>query len=85
MRSVAAWLVIGLVAGLIGRAIVPGRHRIGCLPTILLGIVGSFVGGTLGNLLFRERADLDAAELLGSIVGAALTLFAVERFPRARR
>jgi len=68
------WIVVGLIAGALARLIVPGRTNIGCLGTILLGIVGSFVGGTLGSILFDEDFDLEAAGLLGSIIGAIIAL-----------
>ncbi|HSP19463.1 MAG TPA: GlsB/YeaQ/YmgE family stress response membrane protein, partial [Myxococcaceae bacterium] len=52
--GIITMIVIGLVAGLIARAIVPGRQSMGVLATMLLGIVGSFVGGLLGSLFSRD-------------------------------
>jgi uncharacterized membrane protein YeaQ/YmgE (transglycosylase-associated protein family) len=45
-------IVIGLIAGALARLVVPGRQDISILMTIVLGIVGSFVGGFLGYLIF---------------------------------
>ena len=45
-------LIVGLIAGFIARLLVPGRQNLSIPATILVGIVGSFVGGFLGNLLF---------------------------------
>ena len=70
-------IVIGAIAGFLARAIVPGRDNIGILPTILLGIVGSFIGGFLGALLFGKDAIeglLQPSGIIGSIVGAIIAL-----------
>jgi len=70
-------LVIGLIAGALARLVVPGRQDMSILATIALGIVGSFVGGFLGYVLFgRDAAGgfLQPAGLLGSILGAVLVL-----------
>ena len=45
-------LIVGLIAGAIARLVVPGRDPMGVLKTMGLGIVGSFVGGFLENLVF---------------------------------
>ena len=50
--TIVGLLVIGLIAGFIARAVVPGRQSMSVLQTILLGIAGSFVGGFLGWILF---------------------------------
>jgi uncharacterized membrane protein YeaQ/YmgE (transglycosylase-associated protein family) len=73
-------LVVGLIAGAIARLLVPGRDPIGLLGTILLGIVGSFVGGFLETLIFRHRLTIHhvhAAGIIGSIVGAIVVLLIV--------
>lgn len=73
-------LVVGLVAGFVARALVPGPDPMGVLGTIALGIVGSFVGGFLGYLLFGKDAASGAFQtsgLIGSIVGAILVLLVV--------
>src|SRR4051812_32742477 len=49
LMSLLAFLVIGLLAGLLARAIIPGNQSMGMLGTLLLGVVGSFVGGMLGS------------------------------------
>jgi uncharacterized membrane protein YeaQ/YmgE (transglycosylase-associated protein family) len=70
-----ALLVIGLIAGAIARFLVPGRDNIGLLGTLLLGVIGSFVGGLLA-VAFTDRTmdDFGAAGLLGSIIGAVVAL-----------
>jgi len=64
--SLLVWAVFGAIAGGIARAIVPGRMPPGWLPTILLGCLGSVVGG----LPFGEGS----AGLVGSIVGAVVVI-----------
>ena len=79
-------IVVGAIAGFIARALVPGPDPMGVAGTILLGIVGSFVGGFLGYLLFNEDFDegaLQASGIFGSIVGAVLALL-VYRLVSAR-
>ena len=80
-------LLLGFVAGLIARAIVPGSDPLGIGGTILLGIVGSFIGGFLGYLLFRKDGDagaFQASGVIGSIVGAVIALL-VYRAATGRR
>lgn len=70
-------LVVGIIAGYLARLLVPGRDNIGFGRTVLLGIVGSFIGGFLGYILFGEDFDeggLQAAGILGSIIGAVIAL-----------
>jgi uncharacterized membrane protein YeaQ/YmgE (transglycosylase-associated protein family) len=77
-----AFVFIGLIAGYLGRALMPGRQRMGCLATTALGMVGSLVGGTLGSLLFEGDLDLSAAGIVGSIVGVLIVLFVLGRTGR---
>jgi uncharacterized membrane protein YeaQ/YmgE (transglycosylase-associated protein family) len=70
-------IVVGLIAGALARLLVPGRQNISILATILLGIVGSFVGGFLGYLIFgRDSSNgfLQPAGLIGSVIGAVIVL-----------
>ncbi len=70
-------LLIGLVAGFVARAVVPGKDSMGIGATIVLGIVGSFIGGFLGYLLFREDSNegaFQASGIIGSILGAIIAL-----------
>lgn len=70
-------LIIGLIAGAIARLVVPGRDPMGIGGTILLGIVGSFVGGFLGWLIFghdKTQGALQPSGFIGSIIGAIIAL-----------
>src|SRR6266511_2255936 len=63
---------IELVA--LARFLVPGRDPMGCLGTILLGVVGSFVGGFLWELIQFHRFELRPIGFIGSVVGAVVVL-----------
>lgn len=70
-------LIIGIVAGFAARLLVPGRDAMGFWATVLLGVVGSFVGGLLGYVLFGKDLDegaLQASGIVGSIIGAVIAL-----------
>jgi uncharacterized membrane protein YeaQ/YmgE (transglycosylase-associated protein family) len=83
MLSLIVWLaVIGLIAGALARLLVPGRQNIGILATIVVGIVGSFVGGFLGYVLFHHDAQNGAIQpsgIVGSVIGAVIVLLLVTR------
>lgn len=68
------WIVIGLVAGAIAKALMPGRDPGGCLLTILLGIGGAVLAGFLGQQLGWYRQG-EGAGFLAAIVGAVVILF----------
>jgi uncharacterized membrane protein YeaQ/YmgE (transglycosylase-associated protein family) len=77
LEFVIVLIVIGLIVGLIARLLVPGRDNIGILGTILLGIVGSFVGGFLWELVefhHIETSHFQTVGILGSIIGAVVVL-----------
>jgi uncharacterized membrane protein YeaQ/YmgE (transglycosylase-associated protein family) len=70
-------IIVGLIAGALARLLVPGRDPMGWLMTIVLGIVGSFVGGFLYRLIFHPRDDggyFQPGGLLLSILGAIVVL-----------
>ena len=70
--NLLAWVVLGLISGAIAKAIYPGRQGGGILGTILLGIIGAFVGGTLGT--FLSTGTLQLAATTFSIPGIALAV-----------
>jgi uncharacterized membrane protein YeaQ/YmgE (transglycosylase-associated protein family) len=81
-------LIVGLIAGALARLLVSGRDPMGIGATILIGIVGSFVGGFLGYLLFRKDADegaLQPAGIIGSVIGAIIVLLVYRRFAGSGR
>ena len=71
--TILGWIVLGLVAGFIARAVVPGKDDIGILRTILLGILGSFVGGLVASI-FTGWNGFSPSGWIGSILGAIVVL-----------
>ena len=70
-------IVVGLIAGALARLLVPGKQSMSILTTMVIGIVGSFVGGFLGYLLFRKDAYdgfFQPSGLIGSVIGALIVL-----------
>jgi uncharacterized membrane protein YeaQ/YmgE (transglycosylase-associated protein family) len=69
-------VIIGLIAGALARLLMPGRDPMGIIMTIILGIAGSFVGGFIATLIWRNAAEgFHAGGLLLSILGAMLLLW----------
>jgi uncharacterized membrane protein YeaQ/YmgE (transglycosylase-associated protein family) len=78
-------LIVGLIAGALARLLVPGRDAIGIGGTILIGVIGSFVGGFLGYALFHKDAGegaLQPSGIIGSVVGAVIALLVYRAFNR---
>ena len=71
---ILAFIIVGLIAGAVARFLVPGPDPMGWIGTIVLGIVGSFVGGFLANLIFGGVVALSPAGIVGSIIGAIIVL-----------
>jgi uncharacterized membrane protein YeaQ/YmgE (transglycosylase-associated protein family) len=68
------WMVIvGFVVGLIARALLPGDQKLGLIMTAVLGIVGSFVAGYIGQAVGWYQAG-EGAGFIGSVVGAIVVL-----------
>ncbi len=85
--SIVWMIIIGLIAGAIARLLVPGKENFGWIGTIVLGVVGGFVGGTLGSLVFAPhklsfRQPVEHT-FIGAIVGAVIILV-IYKFVRAR-
>jgi uncharacterized membrane protein YeaQ/YmgE (transglycosylase-associated protein family) len=76
MGNLCGWIILGLVAGLIARAVMPGKQRMGFVATTLLGIGGSFVGGFLASILLGGGwRVLQPSGIIGSIIGAVVLLW----------
>lgn len=82
MWGFIAWIVLGLIAGAIAKAIYPGHQGGGILATMLLGILGAFVGGWLGSYIFPGTGATAASvgaltipSVIFAILGALLILF----------
>ncbi|WP_435979570.1 GlsB/YeaQ/YmgE family stress response membrane protein [Psychrobacter sp. DM4] len=79
------WMIIvGLVAGLLARAIKPGNDAMGWIMTIVLGIVGAILGGFIAGLIGID-ADGGFTGLIFSVIGAIILLFLYEMIMNRRR
>jgi uncharacterized membrane protein YeaQ/YmgE (transglycosylase-associated protein family) len=77
--GILSWIVLGLLAGIIAKALMPGRDPGGIIVTILLGIAGAFVGGFLATKLgYGDLSGFDIRSLLMA-VGGALVLLVIYR------
>ncbi len=75
--SILIFVILGLVAGLLARAIMPGRQSMGIIATTLLGMAGSLIGGFVASLFtHRSVLDFNTTGIIGSVLGA-LALLAV--------
>lgn len=85
--NILAWVVLGLLAGAIAKAIYPGYQGGGILATLILGIVGAFVGGTLATLLQTGSLQLTATTLslpgvFVAVLGAIIAIWIWNYFNR---
>ncbi|HKU74716.1 MAG TPA: GlsB/YeaQ/YmgE family stress response membrane protein [Pyrinomonadaceae bacterium] len=93
MIAIIGWIIFGLIAGLIAKAIMPGRDPGGAIITILLGIAGAIIGGFIGQALFgygrpvNDTGDLSQPGFLMSLVLSvfgAIVLLALYRLVKGR-
>jgi uncharacterized membrane protein YeaQ/YmgE (transglycosylase-associated protein family) len=71
--NIITWIILGLLAGAIAKAIVPGYQSGGWISTMILGVVGAFIGGTLVTLIQTGTLQLSASSL--SIPGVFVAVF----------
>ncbi|MEJ1198956.1 MULTISPECIES: GlsB/YeaQ/YmgE family stress response membrane protein [unclassified Streptomyces] len=85
ISGIISAIVIGIVIGVLGRLVIPGRQRIGILWTILVGIVAALIGSALAAAFgVADTKGVDWVEWLIQIVLAALGVAALDR-AKARR
>ena len=85
--SIIGWIVLGLLAGVIAKAIMPGAERVGIVLTTLLGVAGALLGGFLATALgFGDPIDefFDLSTWVAAIAGALLILFIWNAIHRRR-
>lgn len=82
--SLIGWVILGLVAGFLGRALHPGRDSMGILSTIMLGVVGSLLGGGLAYVLKLGTGPYEPGGWILATIGA-IVLLAFGWFGASRR
>ncbi len=81
--SIIAWVVLGLIAGILAKWLYPGPNRSGLLATIALGIVGALVGGFLGQMVgLGTVSALNIRSILLAAGGAVLVIWISRRLRR---
>jgi uncharacterized membrane protein YeaQ/YmgE (transglycosylase-associated protein family) len=85
--GIVSFLVFGLFAGLVARAVTPGRHSLGCLSTIAVGLVGSLIGGLIGDIALGHHvhAAWHLGPFLLAVAGAVVLLLALQAVAGRRR
>ncbi|EKB61188.1 GlsB/YeaQ/YmgE family stress response membrane protein [Bergeyella zoohelcum] len=74
--GILTWIIFGLIAGALAKAIMPGNQGMGWIMTIILGIVGAFVGGWIGTLLNLGTVDeFSLGSMALAVVGALIVLW----------
>ncbi|MGW3820196.1 GlsB/YeaQ/YmgE family stress response membrane protein [Streptomyces sp. NPDC005046] len=75
--GIIAWILIGLIAGLIAKALMPGKDPGGIIITMLIGIAGGLLGGWLGKVIFGvDSIDgfFDLSTWIAAIIGSVILL-----------
>jgi uncharacterized membrane protein YeaQ/YmgE (transglycosylase-associated protein family) len=83
--TIIGWIIFGLVVGLIARLLVPGKDKIGVLPTIGLGILGSVVGGLVLSLFTGRITLSNPIGWIGSIIFAVILLVIYNRVTKRKQ
>lgn len=74
--GIFSWILLGLLAGILAKVIMPGDDKGGFVMTTLLGVAGAFTGGWLGSLVgLGTVGEFSLGSLLTAIVGALVLLF----------
>jgi uncharacterized membrane protein YeaQ/YmgE (transglycosylase-associated protein family) len=74
--GIISWILLGLVAGAIAKALRPGKDPQGCFVTVIIGIIGAVIGGWIATLLGWGRVDgFNLYSILVATGGAVLALF----------
>lgn len=78
MLSILIWTIYGIVVGSIAKALVPGEEKMGFLQTVALGVVGSYMGGSIMYLLGQYKAVSPAGIFVG-IAGSVIALIVYKK------
>ena len=82
--SIFGWILFGLLAGAVARALTPGRQSIGCFGTLAVGVVGALLGGFLGEAVLDEDIDFawDLKPFLFAVAGSVVLLLGLNALRR---
>jgi len=73
--GILAWIVLGLIAGVLGKLIMPGDDPGGIIVTIIIGIVGGIVGGFIGGLLGLGGINgINLGSIILAVIGSVILL-----------
>jgi uncharacterized membrane protein YeaQ/YmgE (transglycosylase-associated protein family) len=82
--GIIAWIIIGGIAGLIAKLLMPGKDPGGCIITILLGIAGALIAGWVGHAVGWYRMG-EGAGFIAAIIGAIVILIIYRLIVHRRR
>lgn len=84
--SIVAWILLGLVAGVIAKMLMPGDDPGGLIVTVLIGIVGALIGGVIWNFLSGNDSygDFDIGGIVIAVLGSLILLWAYRKFAARR-
>ena len=80
--DVIGWIIVGLLAGALSGMVVPGRTARGCLPNILVGVLGGLLGGWLARQTGLGATQGFIASLIVAFVGAVIVRYVIEALAR---
>lgn len=88
--NIIAWIILGILAGALAKAVYPGHQGGGIISTMILGVVGAFIGGTIFTLLTTGTLQLTSATFslpgfIVAIIGSMIAIFLWELFQRSSR
>ncbi len=85
--GIISFLLFGLFAGLVARALTPGRQAVGCLGTVAVGVVGALIGGLIGNVALGHKVHFGwhLGPFLLAVVGAVALLLVLEAIAGRRK
>lgn len=72
--GIIATLVLGLIAGALAKLVMPGEQGGGIIVTMLLGVVGAFVGGLVGQMIGWSITGLNFGSIVLAVIGALIVL-----------
>lgn len=85
--GIVSFLLFGLLAGLVARALTPGKHVIGCFPTLVVGVLGALLGGLIGDVVLGHKVHFgwSLGPFLLAVVGAVALLVILQTIAGRRR